>query len=635
MKKKILINNLISLTSLPIAFAPVVLSAQCNSTEDDIFNLKNNDKVKTSNIFYKTYLSQLQQHTLTSLYESLQNKIITLNLDEKVSEFKISNNKNDIEFKYKSKWYSLKTYANKIANFNFDEILKPFTYITKNNKFSVIRANRINNPTDIDILFAFSLDDNHNLLAYEYKKLIFQKVFDKGILGDYSIPNLQYLIYKAITLPSQKFKLLTSIKNIRAKGFFNAQYQHRLLEKRLLDELSIYNFEKNGKKIKDVKIKNLKIKNSQVSFNVDLLSEDGNSLLSEEQKKQFFAINGFSNGEYSNYKNLHDGKNLMIDPNKTLFSELLNMPELLFKSNPLNYHTIDDLMHPTKEYEKYNLNSLNMLISELKDEIEIINSEDKFNFKIGTFEKTNLLNNSYSIGKLEIKDPNTNSKYDWYSINFTKHNHIMTQGFYLVNELGKIDQSNKNSYFSYYNNNGAFDANHNLALPTGTKAINANDFVKKSFNDIVNFLIYQHIDNLQLWDNNSMFNCSVYNILKNKTFYEKWLSIIISQYVLLYNINNDSNESGLIKKVTVNIISPDKYDAAVHGLGNLPIEIDFINNNNKSMLNKKHKFILTGFKGYDKNEIEKAKALFTNDEYKSSLPLENKTLPFLISHEWQ
>lgn len=47
------------------------------------------------------------------------------------------------------------------------------------------------------------------------------------------------------------------------------------------------------------------------------------------------------------------------------------------------------------------------------------------------------------------------------------------------------------------------------------------------------------------------------------------------------------------------------------------------------MLSKDYKFNLTGFKGYDKSIIESKKAEL-KDEYKSSLPLKNKTLPYLM-----
>nr|WP_307940612.1 hypothetical protein [Mycoplasmopsis bovis] len=43
---------------------------------------------------------------------------MTLNLPNKVDEFKLSNNKDDIIFKYKSKSYSLKNVANKINGFD-------------------------------------------------------------------------------------------------------------------------------------------------------------------------------------------------------------------------------------------------------------------------------------------------------------------------------------------------------------------------------------------------------------------------------------------------------------------------------------------------------------------------------------
>nr|WP_307929173.1 hypothetical protein [Mycoplasmopsis bovis] len=59
-----------------------------------------------------------------------------------------------------------------------------------------------------------------------------------------------------------------------------------------------------------------------------------------------------------------------------------------------------------------------------------------------------------------------------------------------------------------------------------------------------------------------MSNLPVLEVLKHKQFYEKWLSIIFSQYTLLYNINNDADDDGLIKKVDVKLIEPSKYEAS-------------------------------------------------------------------------
>ncbi|MFE8329267.1 hypothetical protein V5E85_03355 [Mycoplasmopsis bovis] len=620
MNKKI--NLLLPIT---ISTLSVLISSSCNN-EDDIFNLKANTEVKASDIFYKTFLSQLKAYTLESLLNDLQNGILTLNLPNKVDEFKLSNNKDDIIFKYKSKSYSLKNVANKINGFDFHEILRPFTYEKEDGKFIVKRAKNINDKTDIDILFKLKTDKKLNYSNFfEYKSIIFQNYYKKGLIDELSIPDLQYMLQSAFVNSSTQFPMQVTSNNTRSKAFFKSKFQQEILEKRLSNELKIYNFASNGIIFDHVKFNNLKIDNDTIKLNIDLLDSNNNSLLSDKYKNLEFKLTNFSKGQSDVYFDLKTKEKLTIDNDEVKFNELVNNPEIKFKPNPLSYKTIDDLMHPTKTYEIFNLNNTAMLLSELKDDILISNTPAEFDFRIDKFEKTKLLNNSLSIGKLVINESKTKQKYNWYSIDFTPHKHIFSNGLYLKNELGTINK-NKDSYFSYSVNDNRFDNKGNLSVPQGIKAT---DFIENSFNDIANFLIYQNKDNLLLWQNNAMSNLPVLEVLKHKQFYEKWLSIIFSQYTLLYNINNDADDDGLIKKVDVKLIEPSKYEASKNGLGTLPISINFINHKNQKMLKTDYHYNLIGFKGYDKGIIE-SKIAELKEEYKSNLPLKNKTLPYLI-----
>ncbi len=131
----------------------------------------------------------------------------------KVDEFKLSNNKDDIIFKYKGKSYSLKNVANKINGFDFNEILKPFTYEKEDGKFIVRRAKNINDKTDIDILFKLKTDKKLNYSNFfEYKSIIFQNYYKKGLLDDLSIPDLQYILQSAFVNSSTQFPYASNIK---------------------------------------------------------------------------------------------------------------------------------------------------------------------------------------------------------------------------------------------------------------------------------------------------------------------------------------------------------------------------------------------------------------------------------------
>ncbi|WP_331696737.1 MAG3240 family lipoprotein [Mycoplasmopsis agalactiae] len=620
MSKKI--NLLLPIT---ISTLPVLISSSCNN-EDDIFNLKINSDVKASDIFYKTFLSQLKTYTLDSLFNNLQGGILTLNLPNKVDEFKLTSNKDDIIFKYKNKKYSLKNVASKINGFDFSEILRPFTYENEDGKFIVKRTRNINDNTDIDILFKLKTEGKLDYSDFfEYKSKIFQNYYKKGILDDLSIPDLQYMLQSAFINSNSQFPIQVLSINTRSKAFFKSKFQQDILEKRLSNELKIYNFTSNGLIFDHVKFNNLKIDTDTIKLNIDLLDANDNSLLSDKYKSLEFKLTNFSKGQSDIYFDLKTKAKLTIDNDEVKFNELVNNPEIKFKPNPLSYKTIDDLMHPTKGYEAFNLNNTEMLLSELKDDILLSNTPAEFDFKIDKFEKTKLLNNSLSIGKLIINDAKTGQEYNWYSIDFTPHKHIFLNGLYLKNELGTINK-NKDTYFSYSVNDNNFDNKGNLNITQGIKAA---DFIENSFNDIANFLIYQNKDNLLLWQNNAMSNLPVLEVLKHKHFYEKWLSIIFSQYTLLYNINNDADDDGLIKKVDVKLIDSNKYEASKHGLGTVPISINFINHRNQKMLQTDYHYNLIGFKGYDKGIIESKKAEL-KEEYKSDLPLKNKTLPYLI-----
>ncbi|MBZ4212455.1 hypothetical protein LAD74_00380 [Mycoplasma sp. U97] len=629
-------RKLFAKLSVPVLLIPFTVISCSKQKNENIFGIENKDYVEVEDIFYGISLSELKRTTLENLYENLVNKNIKLKLDNDVNNYKINENDKDILFLYKNNWYSLKSFTTKIKDFNFEDLVKKFSLTNNNGHYKIIRSDDKNGALDVDILFNFQREHNKEASHYnQYKDLIFKERFEKDKIQSYIIPDLQFLIQEYIRIPDKKFPQQTMLNNIRAKGFKNLENQQDFLEKRLQETINLFVFKNgNDKYLEKIKIKNIKVVSDKIiSLNIDMFASDGSSILNDEQKNMKFYISNFYDGRYEQYEDLKTEKSLQIDPdNEILLSEKHNLPEVKFRKNPLSWMTIDNLAHPNYSYSEFNLNGLAMVFHLLKDDIYLSKNNVELPYKIGGFKNTKLLNNSHSIGKLILYDEKNIENY-LYSIDFNLHHHITSQGYYLTNELG-IDKQDTNKYFSYSTNDKKFDEYGNLTMP---KSIKPDDFFNENFNDIFNFLIHKQINNINLWRNNSMDSISVYEVIKHKKFYEKWLSVIISQYVLLYNIiSNQNDEKTLIKYVKITLPDGDEYDSKIHGLGNLPINVQFIDHNNNPMLkNVNNKFLLTGFKGYDRSKIELKKSEFNNQNisYDTEFPYRNRTLPYLINFD--
>lgn len=608
-----------------IISSPILLCASCTKENEDVFEFNDPKNIKAEEII-TNHEQILNYHTLESLLFELENDTISLNCKHD-NKFELNENNDDILFYVKNKAYSLRNYLDKTEDFDFDLLLHKFTTENDSNKYTVKRSKTDSLNENIGILFEYSKTyDLRNKTTTEYKNSLFENKFNVGSFGKYSVPDLQYLINQLVSIKDKNFEHQTLNNEIRIEGFLGSEFQQKQLENRLNYELKKYDFG-----IEKVNFLSLKSENDYIILMLDLLDKDGKSLLNDEQKSHKFLIKGFINRDFYSFNDLKTNEIFRFKENKTLFSEEMNYPRLKFKNNPLGFDDFDDLMHSSKPYFRFNLNSFKMIANELKEDLYIDGINDEFICFIDEFEKTEMLNNSYAIGKFNVKIENKKTKnktnLNWYSLNFTKHKHIFTKGFYLENKLGKIDEKDNNKYFSYYINNSNFDTNNNLII---SKKINADEFLKESFEDIFNFLIYNQKDNLSLWLNNTLENTEIITILQNKKYFEKWLSIIVSQYVLLYYINNSGNEKDLIKKVNITIDPENNYSAELYGLGNLPIEIDFINQEDKSMLTNKKKFIFTGFKGFDKTEFVDKYNEIKNDLENEFYPEKNKTLPYLL-----
>ncbi|WP_338822816.1 MAG3240 family lipoprotein [Mycoplasmopsis felifaucium] len=617
----------------PIALSSFgIVSVSCNNKNANINNEQDDEKlfkteldgsIKFENIIDKLSITELENLTPASLYILLSKGYVSLSLrDKEYLKYSLNLDKTDILFWWDKKKYSLNYYLNKVNDFDISKFKQYYAFIEENgltysDKSSFIITQNIDKWYEYN-----SLHNNitHYGLDYYFDEYSKQYSLDKSI-NKYLVPNLQYLIQYCFETKDKLFNYQTPNNEIRINGLIHSVFQRKLLFDRVIFLMNLYYFGDNMPEY--AQIQSMKKQSNILSIFFNLEDSQRKVIYTKNINKNFY-LTYFEPENFYSYNDLKTNKPLQINYDYTLFSEELNYPTLYFQNNPLGVDDFDSLMHKTNF--RVNLNIFNMLAYLMHEKLRIDGVSDLFTYKIGEFSTTNLLNNSYAIGKFDIELKNKQdivTKYPWYSINFTKHKHIFSEGFYLTDELGNIDKNDKSKYFSYYNNSRMFDSLGNLIVPNN---VDPDAFLNQSFTDIVNHSIHQQVNNLELWKNNTMSNMSVFDVIKNKEFYEKYLSVIFSQYTLLYYIVK-SNE--LIKYVKVSIDPNNDYSPEKYGLGNLPIEIDFIDHSGKSMLENKVRKLLTGFNGYDKKPFGE-KMPEVKGYLNSAYVQKGKTLPYLI-----
>ncbi len=667
-------HKLFSFLTLPLVFSPLVVTSCHNGKQffaqrDRFYKIVNIDR----GLVGFTTGSQYQ-----FMLHNCPNKF-------KKYAFKEINFDKTLTFTNDSGTYKFKNYF----KYDFDNIAK---YYAVENK-EMIRSNKI---TKIDDLFNLTgelgyLEFNQSFTKLSEKLDIDTKYINRWV----ALPNLQYMLYLSTSIGDKKSSYpLYANRNLassmRLESSVNNTEQIELWANTLTYYVKTFNLQKDNQKFAKAKIVNMTIENDYVVANIDLLDNNNQSMLTTDQKKVKFYIKGFKQdkdpilrfsdkfinkqtnktitfGDINNEIKELFGADKVAQP---LFNEALKLGNTRLKfrpKNPLGFTEDFDAntMHFSSIYKAYNLNGVSSLIQSLntKDNIDqdlvIIktNSQDK-QYKIVDFKPSELLNNSYSLAYMlldEYTNDNvkTGKQYIWYSYDFAAgHAHPFTVGFYTKAALG-LDENfdnpkNKDMWgYSYNSKSLSYDANGFLIRPKG---IEADDFFEKCFKDVVNFyLTWNNINNSALlWNNKSQSACSILEVMKNKDFYEKYLSILFSRFPLLHYINNpskhpDKKDSYLIKKVKV-IIDPnhDYYQTgdAKYGLGKLPVSFSFIDNENKEMLSyslKQKVFTLGGFLGFDNSEVNKQKEKLKSEvvngisgiDYYAEHLVKDKTLPYL------
>ncbi len=592
------------LSLFSFSISPIFLSASCyNKTKNDsnfsnelnsqsFLNLINNSKKITKEQLILKLNNYLVNHSTKSIIKDLNVKNENLVI--------YANNQN-----YQMKNVNLE----KINSGIYPEIINNSYKLEKNS----------NSKNSFRILFS-------NLpISYTNKEKFETRIWTENNANGYNslsyrLPNLQLLSYLAQTTNLLNDPFKNPKTEMRIEGFLASKLQQEKYLNELLFYIKEFNFDEN---IQKISFKSLVKTNNYLTATLDFLDDNNKSLLNQNDQIKIY-LDEFQNNEnfYAQYKDVLTNKTLNLNDdlenvNLVLFNEQYQNPTIKFKDNILGINEYDQTMHPDKKYKQFNINLFKYLFDNYQDLIEITNVENK-NIKIEKFEFSKLLNNSLSIGKLFLNDGQ--KTYPWFSINFTPHKHLF-DGFIIKNELGLFSKLNSQNYFSY---NTLKKENNQIEYPQG---IDANEFFEQNFIDIVNFLIEENISNLILWNNFPMHERTSTYIVHNKNEFEKKLSLLFSQLVLLYYITNKENNT-LIKEVKVKILDDDT------NFGSIYLNFDFIDHNNQSLLNnnlKNQKYELKGFKGTNYKLIDEKRKELESQENKEYLeqPIKNQTLPYL------
>ncbi|WP_051617799.1 MAG3240 family lipoprotein [Mycoplasmopsis iners] len=595
MNKKIIKWSFLGSSLLPIIALPI--SCQDKQNNIKLINYLNNLNIpsnltKEQLIYFVNY--QLDQD----------------NFSEDLIDLNIKNNKLDLLF------------GNGIViekDYETDLLVKKDSVIIENDSYKILDEA---NLTNIDVLTAFAPKNYVN--KNDYQNQIWSEHNQFGYLSNQVVlPNLQLLIYKALSNNPLFIKNKNAVDNLRLTAFAKSLEQQKYFLDSLNFYLKKYQFTSEKGELGKVQMSNIVLNSGYLSAKFSFWNQKNTEEIAQPIT---LYLDGFFNNEtvYKKYPDKLTNQILDLNDNSIHLNEQYNNPLIKFKNNILNLIDFDATMHSGILYKQYNINSFKYLIDNWKEIFLIDNLNDQKLYEIVNFEFTDLLNNSYSIGLLNVKVGET--IYPWYSIDFTEHKHLFN-GFYIKNELGLLNKKTSENYFSY---STLTKQNDQLVYPQG---IDANAFFEANLEDIVNFGIMQNVNNLAMWNNFSMFEVSPEYVISNKAEFEKKLSLIISQLVLLYYIKNSDNT--LIKEVKITIDPNNDFYNANYDLGSIPIKIDFIDHKNNQMLNLNNQnltFELKGFKGTNFAQIDSKKAeldKLTNKQYLEE-PISGQTPPYLV-----
>ncbi|CAC13779.1 LIPOPROTEIN [Mycoplasmopsis pulmonis] len=386
--------------------------------------------------------------------------------------------------------------------------------------------------------------------------------------------------------------------------------------------LKYFDTSKLSSSIEDVKIKNIKaLDKTTVSFNIDLLDKNGKSLISKQSLETKFYLNDFKSQWKINGLS-HVGFDFYINDEQKLFNEYLNNPIFSFKENNFfNFNNFDDFIVSISEYDRFTSKAFKFFLEKyfndlVKLEVPDHKKNEDFKYEIldlqnGGIKYDDLIFKSKQTLKLSVKVTKKNGQtkiYPWYSPDFNLHQHIF-KGYKPSDD--KLDLLTTKVDDWTWSNESYFDLqNQKVQLPLG---LDANSFFEKNILNLLNLQDIKLKERILPFFNKTKKEIDVIEIEKNPEILD-YLETYLAKDIFLFLIGNKENnfESG-IEKVKISYRGYDENESGI-----ILINIDFLDANGNSLLNKKNKSKIIkygGFKGFDFKKY--------NDQYNQNIWIQN------------
>ncbi|VEU76433.1 MAG3240 family lipoprotein [Mycoplasmopsis columboralis] len=426
-----------------------------------------------------------------------------------------------------------------------------------------------------------------NTIDLQELKTLFSKSYLKQIKANKFksqefIPNLQYAlfdIYVNLDLFKNSIPNLIDLTDIRFIAFKQNIEQQNYWNKLMtfyLKAFDIPNFSQAYLNFHD---------DQTVSINL-LDSENRPIYKNWEQIK--FVLPDFKN--YNRRKTWNRNFELEITDNEILFNEKFKDADFSLKSNPLLVSSFEDIIENSSILKKISIKGLFVLLNYLNKYIQITN-DFKVNWE-DTFSSLHdlPLKNSGIVAPLIVEKDN--QKFKWYSIDFSKHKHVLN-GFYIQNNL----DFNKSFDFTL-SKYDLFESENKMQIKSSLKL---EEFINNNLQQILNYFIFQNKDNLNIWNGMKMSEFEPQQ-LENSFLEENPINWILLQVSVLINsyLFEYENQNGF----TPMMLKLKSFNADNSQLGTLDIILDLVDLKRNKVIISNISSHLKGFKGYDYNKLK-------------------------------
>lgn len=516
--------------------------------------------------------------------------------------------------------YQLNELFNKTDFFmddNKNKIHNTHSQIDENNLINLTINNLKYKLLNIKGIQEYQIDFNTNELGWNNSKELTENHYDY-LFENHVVVNLlknnQVAVFPNINIILEKilkehenghFKNLLPnfipFYKIRSQSWVENIEQQEYLAWIIKLYTNYFNLAPQNQKVAKVKLINVKNLNGAVSFGLDYLDKNNNSLLNQNSKNKLFQIQNFR--QYIESPDLRSiSMSIPLNEPKVLFNEYLNNVEWNFANNFFQLNNFDDFILYTEQYKRYTAKSFkNYLKKYWQKTIFLPVPEYKKNedlkYEIDSIEYDNSVLKAQNGLKVNIKVVKIDGQekiYPWLSYDFNSHQHVF-KGYHYTDD-SNIDS--RHNLWTWSNKQFFGDFSKNPILPEG---IDPNNFYEKNILTFVNFA-FQRMQNNIFEFNNKKINQTDVSELKYNSNIVEYLEDYLNLDILSYLIGNLQNDFVLgIDKIKVTYLGVSLQKAGI-----INLKIDFLNKNNQSILNEynQNKIIeLGGFKGFNFQKI--------------------------------